>query len=256
MISKFGTSIDFFSGSEPVNSLWLLPQKLSLDAVFISLAWQIMFAPNEGVSCPWSVLLAGSGAVWMIYTLDHLLDLNSPRWASDTARHAFVHRYSRELSVAFAFVFTGTLCSTFELPRKILHAGLAMWVLVMSYIVITHLAGERIRRFWPKEMVIAALFAGGSTIATWSQINGKMKLFFPFALLIGLFWMNCAGLDFWQWEVTKKPVPLPHAWTLWVGHNFKLASSILIAATLICLRDEVLYLFPSRFLAVRSSYLV
>lgn len=94
-------------------------------------------------------------SVWIIYTVDHLLDARQVKEKASTARHRFHQQYFNlmVLLTLVAVVFDLVLVGFIRKP--ILEAGLIAAVIVFIYLLIQ----KRLKSF--KELAVALLYTGG-----------------------------------------------------------------------------------------------
>lgn len=135
-----------------------LIRALSLDIVAGGVAGSAFAAHVTGARLPaayWQVLPA---AIWVVYTLDHLIDARraGPRAAND--RHAFHARHPLPLALATMLVGAAAGLRALELPPPVLAAGAALGAGVVLYL------GGLWRGFpgWlPPEIPVAAIYTLG-----------------------------------------------------------------------------------------------
>jgi len=135
-----------------------LVRALSLDIVAGGVAGAAFAAHLTGARLPaafWQVLPA---AIWVVYTLDHLLDARrvGPDAAND--RHVLHARHAMPLALAVAVVGGLAAGRALALPRPLITGGVALAALVAL-----HLGAVR-RRFpaWlPREVSVAAIYIAG-----------------------------------------------------------------------------------------------
>ena len=204
---------------------WLYPQVLSLDAPAIAVAWQWLFAKAFDVAItPW-VLVVTASCVWMIYCADHVLDVRGG--AIYSARHRFVERHFRKFVAAFGIVFAAGAVASSRLSAAIWCGGVGVTAVVCLYALVVHAGGDRVRRYWPKEFVIATVFAAGSSVATWTAGEAAQRAWPAIALFAALCTLNCTAVDCWEWEVNRVISRYPHRFTRWVARHFE-AVAILV----------------------------
>ena len=102
-------------------------------------------------------------AVWVVYTLDHLMDAARVGMAASTPRHRFHFQYATALTVP-AMVL-GIVCIAGGLlwlrPTTLLCGG-AVAVLFGLHELLVKLAGGRVSVFLTKELGVAAIFTAGT----------------------------------------------------------------------------------------------
>lgn len=165
----------------------------------VALAWQLLFA--RCFHAEWhalsAILLAIS--VWLIYAGDRMLDaLRTESSESLQPRHQFYRRNWRAvLPVWIVMLALATWLALTRLAPALLLRGIVLLGAVVVYLAIVHAAPPRVRRLWPKEAVVAILFALGASLDTWSSMRtGEDAL--TVALFSGLCWINCRAIEAWE----------------------------------------------------------
>lgn len=223
---------------EPI-AFWLCPQVLSLDAPAVAVTWQWLFARSFHIPVPLSVLFVTGASVWMIYAGDHLLDVKVG--AIYSARHRFVFRHLRSYRVALAAIALMTFVAAWHLPPSIWACGVAVAAAVFAYLAAVHSGRAFLRRYWPKEFVVGAVFAIGSSIATWTATSHAWPSITLFAALCII---NCSSVDYWEWQRNRVLLRYPHRLTRFAAKHFFVASFGILAFSAL-----VLYLAPNPAIA-------
>ena len=206
--------------------IWLVPQLLSLDTAAVAVAWQLLFARTVSAPLPWPTLLVTACTVWMIYVADHLLDTRKVKPLS--IRHRFVRQHKGVFSAAFAVLLLTCCACLFWLPRHTLVAGTYLTLAVLIYAAVVHFASGSAQRWWPKEIVIGVVFALGATIGTWSNTHLGIAETCGLLLFVGVCVLNCAMLEYEEWQRREgQPFP-PHISTRWIGHHSGLLTSAVL----------------------------
>lgn len=93
--------------------------------------------------------------VWIIYTVDHLLDVARVKVPASTERHRFHQRHFTTLLIVLAIVILADVVSAFFVRKVIFQWGLALAAAMIIYFLIQrHL-------IYVKEVVVALLFSCG-----------------------------------------------------------------------------------------------
>lgn len=138
---------------------------LSLDIALSAMLLSKVVAKVFGVHLPWTVSLALFLCVWMIYTLDHLLDSRKMTGLPSMPRHAFHYRHASKLFILLILVAFSSLTLVFFLPTQTLLYGIVVAGLVGLYILMTWW----LKVFVAKELLIALLYAVGIFIGPLSM---------------------------------------------------------------------------------------
>jgi hypothetical protein len=188
---------------QPATSVrpWLWPNLLSLDAPIVAVLWQTLFSRcfHAGVNTLAAILLVLS--VWLIYSLDRVFD--AWKKAGGMPRHLFYGRHWRMVLPLWTLTLTiaGWLAWT-RLPEPILQRGCILLAAVGLYFAVAH----SLRIAWPKEAVVAVLFALGASLSAWGHVHSTADVA-TIVLFSSLCWINCAAIEQWEnrtdgWPVT------------------------------------------------------
>lgn len=122
-----------------------------------------MFARQMHVSVRWPQYVVLAGSVWLIYTLDHLLDaFRKPFLVSP--RHRFHKQYWKTLTVLGLLVLFLTAGLAFtQLPLSVVHFGIVLGASLAGYLALAHFI--KLPYFF-KEGWVALLY----TIGVWGSI--------------------------------------------------------------------------------------
>ncbi|MBB3700215.1 hypothetical protein KMW28_14415 [Flammeovirga yaeyamensis] len=109
-------------------------------------------------------------AVWVIYTLDHLLDAHSIQHTAHTFRHAFHQKYKKTIGAVCLIVGVIGLANTFLfLPDVIIKNGVLLSLIVLLYLGIINLKILPFPTF--KEFTVAFIYTAGITLPIFSLIE-------------------------------------------------------------------------------------
>jgi hypothetical protein len=221
---------------------WLFPQVLSLDTAAIAACWQWLFARTFHVPVTSAVLFVTAACVWMIYAADHLLDVR--HGAIYSARHRFIARHSRAFVVTAVVVFTIAAIVASGFPLSIWRGAVELTTIVGIYLAVVHCGRENVRRWWPKEFAIAAVFAVGSSIATWSSGLVNWRVWPSITLFAAVCTLNCCAVDYWEWQTNRVLLRYPHRATRWVARHLRwcAAATIAVCSLVMLLTPSVIIL--------------
>jgi hypothetical protein len=190
-------------------ALWLWPNYLSLDAPLVAVLWQILFARCFRVPSDFSAAALLVAAVWLIYSADRMLDAR--RDAGLRLRHWFYRRHWRVVLAVWGVVFAAAASSSWLiLPRWLFDRGLLLLGAVAVYLAMVHAAPARVMKGWPKEALVAILFALGATVAAWSDFRNRSDLL-AVILFCCLCWINCAAIERWEGRELRRPLRITAA---------------------------------------------
>jgi 4-hydroxybenzoate polyprenyltransferase len=151
----------------------------SLDVVIGALATGYFFTKIMEITMPswWWVILSGS--VWVMYTVDHLLDGIKIKNMASVA--IFRHFYHAENKKILAFVVL--LVSTFILiivviaaPAQLLKEGLFLVGLITLYFLVIHFTGRTKFFLFQKELTVAVIYVTGILLGPLTLMNGNLEL--------------------------------------------------------------------------------
>jgi hypothetical protein len=254
---------------------WLWCNLVSLDAPVVAVLWQSLFAHCFAVHLSTTVSAALAFAVWLIYMADRMLDaVGLTSLAAAAPRHVFCRQHWVTLgAAATAGLFVlGGLC--LALPRPIFRNGLILLVAIGVYFVVVHVRSLKLRRYWPKEIVVGCLFSAGTCLAVWSETSSRLHIEMAVLSLLfaALCSLNCVAIEYWESHArsalpsTQQPltrVPFlrtffdnesPSPLTLTIGRHLAQTSLAIAAAAALFLFASTAALRPF-FLAIVLSAL-
>ena len=175
---------------------------LSLDAPLIAVAWQILFLRCFGVPLRATTPIVLAACVWLVYVADRILDgwrREDPR--DQTPRHRFYEIHALELIPALILVSVGTIwLSLTRLNPAVFRGYCAITAAVVVDLLVVHLTPETVRHQWPKELIVAALFAAGSCVAVWVTAKplSLIRATLPFLLFAAALSVNALAIECWE----------------------------------------------------------
>lgn len=134
-------------------------RRLSLDIVVGGVAGATFATHVSGARVPVGLYAVLGGAIWVVYTLDHLVDAHraGPHAANDRHRFHWRHRTPLSLAAVVAGVAT-TAAAALALPRTVLLAGPLVGGLVLLHLWAVQ---ARFPAHLPKEVSVAAIYTAG-----------------------------------------------------------------------------------------------
>ncbi len=140
--------------------IWQWPNILSLDAALIAVAWQWTFSRATGSELNAGAYLVLGLSVWMTYAADRLFDVRSRSPEQLLShRHRLAKRHSRKLWMLWAVALIADLAIAFQfLSFEQLRNGALLLAICLCYTLLNQLLSSR---FFPKELCVAAIYAGG-----------------------------------------------------------------------------------------------
>ena len=170
----------------------------------LALAFSSLFIANLlGVELPWNVILALGLAVWIIYTLDHLIDGMKINHEAGSIRHRFHQKYARSIAVFLVLALAISGINLFYLPVPTLKIGMSMVILVLIYFVI--LQAFRTKNVFFKEYSISFIYTCGLFVGPLSLSSEwtfwVLPVFFQF---LGLSLANLLLFSLLEHELDRK----------------------------------------------------
>ncbi len=173
----------------------------------VAVAWALVFAKCAGVKLPGAEIASLGLVVWLIYTVDRLLDgRTSARdgagaFGSPLRQRHFFHRiYAGPIASVAAGVamFTAILIFT-QTGERILRPALPVGLVLVLYMAWVHLGRGRVLARLPKEMAVGVIFAAGVVLPAWSRLSSRRWEFFLLAaLLAAVCVLNCVAIEEWE----------------------------------------------------------
>jgi len=128
---------------------------------------------SDVVPVHWATPIVLALVVWMIYTIDRLLDVQKAAPASSTRlltpRHAFHRQHATDLwrGILAAALLVLVLC--FFLPGSVIRFGLVLGAVCVGYVFIVFRLPTRHSALLLKEPLVAVLFSAGVWGSVWVQ---------------------------------------------------------------------------------------
>ncbi|MEP2024420.1 MAG: hypothetical protein ABJH98_18180 [Reichenbachiella sp.] len=168
---------------------------LSLDVVAGGVIFTLAVGRVAGVDMNWSIPAALGSCIWLIYTLDHLIDGNSLDREPSMERHAFHKKYRKLIFIVFVLVACFGLRLLFFLPYETLIYGCVLLGLVGLYFLSIWL----FKIYFAKEIFIAVLYACGIFLGSFSLgINLDSSIFLLFAQTVLMASINLLLFSYYE----------------------------------------------------------
>lgn len=264
-------------GINPIR-LWQWPNVFALDAALIALFWQAVFVNSLGLQVNLAAHAVLGLSVWLTYMADRLFDVaKRPLQQLHSVRHRFAKQNVRVLWWLWACVWLINMGSALAgLTTRELQNGAVLLILCLLYTAFNQILS---RHFFPKELCVALIYAGGVIIF----LIPAAELWPPAAALALLCLINCLmigakeqGIDraLQVRSMAQLPVPLilalyissalllcclSHAWLLPIGLSWGALLIIhiyrrqLSVESFRVLADSALLIGPAVTLYIRSQ---
>lgn len=186
--------------------IFQLLQALSIDVVTGACAMSYLIAHMLEISLPGIIYLELGAAVWLIYTMDHLLDAKSISHTPSTFRHLFHKNHSSKLTWVWLTVFLiSTILGVVFLPIDTIKFGLLAMVIVIAHFVLVRLIGHRISVFIHKELGVGMAYAIGVFVGPFSLSTAFDPILFIVPIQVFLLAMiNLLQFSFFEHEIDEK----------------------------------------------------
>lgn len=185
---------------------------LSLDVVVGGIIFTKAVALVARVDLHWSISAALGCCIWLIYTLDHLIDGNSLDKKPSTGRHSFHKKYRTPIFLLFLIVSGFGLRLLFYLPYSTLIYGCVL----LGFVGLYFLSIWLFRIYFAKEIFIAVLYSCGIFLGVFSigpQLD--ITIYFLFVQTILLASINL--LLFSYYEISTDIQDGYRSWTTHFG---------------------------------------
>ena len=158
---------------------------LSLDIVLGAVIFLKFLGILYGLSLPFTIYLALAIAIWLIYSVDHLIDSRNAD-TSDPRREFHKKHFKQIVFVAGLAAIIG-LFDVYYLPVGIIRAGSILAACCVSYLMLVYF----IPKLWFKELIVAFGYAAGIFLAPLVMVDSiQMVDFLLFTQLAALALVN------------------------------------------------------------------
>lgn len=212
---------------------WLAPAAwwhlLSLDAPTVAIVWAWSMARAFQVRLTFDSLLLLFAGTWLLYIADRILDGLHQESARLRERHFFYrrHRTLASLVALPVIALLVWLVSARMLPAA-RTADFFIFVVALSYFCLVHLRAASIQRWFPKEMIVALVFAAATAVPAAARMEQQRT---SLILLVGIFsalcWLNCIAIE--KWESNPRATPASDPTASW-GQRHLRATGVALAA--------------------------
>ncbi|WPJ94726.1 hypothetical protein SH580_14925 [Coraliomargarita algicola] len=166
----------------PYPKTWQCPNVLALDAALIAALWLIALERVHDLDIGWAAHAVLGLSVWLTYVADRLYDVKSrDAPALLSIRHRFSKRYASQLWRVWFVALGADLLLATQLTRMQLKHGALLLAICLIY---TLLNQKLSRRFFPKEICVALIYAGGVAIFLPTPVSAGFFEAFAFLCLL------------------------------------------------------------------------
>lgn len=165
---------------------------LSVDVALGAVCCALFFARLLKVSVlPFGLMSLGL-TVWIIYTVDHLLDARQMKKKASTARHQFHQEYFSRLMVVVIIASLVNAVLIFFIRRPVFWGGVLLVICVGAYLLI-----HRFLKF-PKEIFIAILYTLGVLLPS-ASVTALPAQQWPWVIVIQFMFTALLNLLIFSW---------------------------------------------------------
>jgi hypothetical protein len=214
--------------------VWL--NLVCLDAPIVAVTWQWLFAHSFHISLPISSRAALFLSAWLIYLTDRLADAWSLRRTDPhSLRQKFCRRHRRAWIVMIAGITIVDLWIILrQLDRATVLIGTLLGAISIVYLAVNHWLGKIWRLFPVKEICVGSLFAVGTVMALFLQIDWSIPFTFSFCAFAALCSLNCISIAIWERDLDRAQHKSTIAtWWPGIGSCLKFGSIALAAFALV-----------------------
>ncbi|MDP4611656.1 MAG: hypothetical protein NWT02_10740 [Opitutales bacterium] len=169
--------------------LWQWPNVLAIDAAMIAVIWQSIFAQSIDFTLTIAAQIVLGLSVWLTYMADRLFDVQQRKPEQLLSlRHRFAAKYRIVLWRIWSVALITNIALAFTmLEREQLMHGFYLLAACLTY---TALNQKLSKRFFPKEVCVAMIFAGGVLVflpasSLWPTAGSLALLCLMNCLMIG-----------------------------------------------------------------------
>jgi 4-hydroxybenzoate polyprenyltransferase len=152
---------------------------------------------------PTSAILALGLTVWLIYTVDHLLDARKIKSKDALLRHVIHHKNAPYIVGLMAVVVMVLIFILQNLKPHLIAYGLSLALAVFIYFIFIHFIRKKV--YWGKEWFVALVYATGICLPTLAYIQSIPAILIYF--WIQLFILACINLILFnmiEYKIDKK----------------------------------------------------
>ena len=192
--------MSFFISMNRLISAYRFLNATSIDVTAGAIVCAGFFAKVMNVYVRPSAFIALGLSVWIIYTVDHLLDVKRLTSTASTQRHRFHQRYFKIFSVLVVLALVADVLAVLMIRRPLFIAGLFLSLLILFYLLV-----QRYLNLF-KEFCGGILYTGGVTLPV--LMFGYTDIQIPVLLLIIQFlfttWLNLLLFSYFDKERDEK----------------------------------------------------
>ncbi len=145
-------------------------------------------------------------SVWMIYTIDHLLDASNLKDSSIASRHQFHYKWKSILTIILGLLLVITVIISFAyLPLITIKYGLITCIFVGFHLILVKFLGNKVSLFVQKELSVALVYTLGISIFSVSLLSEITLFHFLFlAQCFLLAFINLCIFSFFDFTIDSR----------------------------------------------------
>lgn len=138
-----------------------LMNTLSIDVVIGSIFSSFLIVKLLNVEPGWAFWIILPVSVWIIYTLDHIIDAYRLKKQANTFRHTFHFQYLKPfIVIIIATSVFNLFVILFWLEKEIIYFGVTLSFATIIYFLLLHFSGKK-SSFLPKEAFVSIIYTCG-----------------------------------------------------------------------------------------------
>jgi hypothetical protein len=141
--------------------------------------------------------------VWVMYTLDHLLDATNSAKELTIPRHLFHLQHANKLIYwVVGLGITALILTLIFMPVQITLGGVILTTIIFVYFISLRMIHKKFRKWIPKEMVIACIYVGGIFFVPWWFSIGSpaVETHWIILIILLLVWSEGVIAAWFDWE--------------------------------------------------------
>jgi len=162
---------------------------LSIDVVIGSILSSFLVVRLLNIEPGWAFWIVLPVSVWIIYTLDHIIDAFRLKKQANTYRHYFHYLHLKRFIIIIATIsvldLTLLLC---YLEKEIIYFGVVVSIATIAYLLLIHFSGKK-GSLLPKEIPVSIIYTfgiwgGPFALTNFNISTGQIILMIIFFLLV------------------------------------------------------------------------
>ena len=103
--------------------------------------------------------------------------------------------------------------------------GMTVASIVALYLISIHVYKDSPRRWFPKELIVAAVFAAGTVLVPFVNSGYRIRMLIPGAVFAFLCLLNCGAIEYGEWQhFAWLEIHPDRTWVMWLASNLELVA--------------------------------